>query len=417
MFLPAPIGHALWMAFTMLWEIFWGLSLGFAISAVIEVMVPKDGMARLLPDRGPRSLVKAGLFGAATSSCSYAAVAMARSIIRRSGDFTAAMAFQFAATNLVLELGVLLWVLMAWQFAAAEFVGGAIMLILLGAGYALLLPRKLERAAVEHAHGDTQGSMEGHAAMAMAARSGSWRERLFSRHGWVAISHYYVMNWAMVWKDIAAGLLIAGALGAWVPEHFWQSFFLQGHDTWITAIWGALIGPLIALAAFTCSIGNVPLAAVLWNGGISFGGVIAFLFGDLIIPPILNIYRKYYGAKPMWFLFTTFYAIMVVAALLVEGLFALVGGIPTLRNATVSMKTIAFDYTAILNIAFAIVALILIAVFFRSGGPAMMRAMAAGGHCGHGTHDHHAHDHGKMKDAHDCCGGNDHASHAHPDGH
>lgn len=394
--LLTSLGHALMLAFTMFWQIFWGLSLGFALSAVIEVLVPKDAMSKLLPDHGPRSIATAGLLGAATSSCSYAAVAMARSIVRRGGDFTAAMAFQFAATNLVLELGVLLWVLMAWQFAAAEFIGGAIMLILLGAGYALLLPKKLERAVVEHAQGQAHTAMEGHAAMAMEQRAGTWRERLLSRKGWVAISHYYVMNWTMVWKDILAGLLIAGALGTWVPEHFWQAFFLAGHNAWTMAIWGALIGPLIALAAFTCSIGNIPLAAVLWNGGISFGGVVAFIFGDLIIPPILNIYRKYYGGKPTLFLFVSFYIVMVLAALCVEGLFFLLHWVPLQRGLAVAMAQITFNYTAVLNIVFAFVAATLIIVFFRSGGPGMMRMMEGGAHehgrcCHAGQHAHRGH--------------------------
>ncbi len=379
------IGAALWLAFTMFWQIYWGLSLGFAVSAIIEVLVPKDTMSRLLPDRGARSIATAGVLGAATSSCSYAATAMARSIVRKGGDFTAAMAFQFAATNLVLELGVLLWVLIAWQFAAAEFVGGTIMLVLLAAIYAMFLPRKLEQNAVAQAKGNAVGTMEGHAAMAMSKRSGTWRERLMSRSGWIAISHYFVMNWAMVWKDVLAGLLIAGALGAWVPQHFWQTFFLQGHGAWLTIVWSALIGPLIALAAFTCSIGNVPLAAVLWNGGIGFGGVIAFLFGDLIIPPLLNIYRKYYGAKPALFLFISFYAVMVSAALCVEGLFFALGWLPTQRGASVAMASIAFNYTAILNIVFAFSTAVLIWVFLRSGGPAMMRSMATGkqDHCCH----------------------------------
>jgi len=387
------VGHALSLAFAMFWQIFWGLSLGFAVSAIIEVLVAKDTMAKLLPDRGPRSIATAGVLGAATSSCSYAAVAMARSIVRKGGDFTAAMAFQFAATNLVLELGVLLWVLMAWQFAAAEFIGGTIMLALLAASYALFLPRKLEQAAIKHAQGNAVGAMEGHAAMAMGKRSGSWRDRLTSRKGWIAISHYYVMNWTMVWKDILAGLLIAGALGAWVPAHFWQTFFLQGHGPWVTAIWGAIIGPLIALASFTCSIGNVPLAAVLWNGGISFGGVAAFIFGDLIIPPILNIYRKYYGGKPMLFLFVSFYIVMVIAALCVEGLFALAGWVPGHRSITVAMAHISFNYTAVLNIIFFITAAILVVAFFRSGGPQMMRMMASGGHGhAHADHEHHCKD-------------------------
>lgn len=382
------IGSALWLSFTMFWQIFWGLSLGFAFSAIIEVVVRKDTMSRLLPDGGAGSIAKASLFGAATSSCSYAAAAMARSIVRKGGNFTAAMAFQFAATNLVLELGILMWVLMAWQFAAAEFVGGTIMLVLVGVGYGLLLPKKLAKRAVENAKGDATSDMDGHAAMAMGEREGSWSERLASRKGWVSISHYYVMNWAMVWKDILIGLLIAGALGAWVSDSFWQGFFLEGHGAWTIAIWGALIGPLIAMAAFTCSIGNVPLAAVLWNGGISFGGVVAFIFGDLIIPPLLNIYRKYYGGKMTVFLGVTFYIVMVLAALAVEGLFVLLGWVPEARNATVSMAHISFNYTAILNIVFGSVAAALVVMFLRTGGPEMMKMMAGGGHHDHGHGDH-----------------------------
>ncbi len=372
----SAVGEALWLSFTMFWQIFWGLSLGFVFSAIIEVIVSKDTMSSLLPDGSARSIAKAGLFGAATSSCSYAAVAMARSVVRKGGNFTAAMAFQFAATNLVLELGILLWVLMAWQFAAAEFVGGTIMLVLLGAGYAWFLPQKIEEEAVEHAKGDAKGSMEGHAEMAMGKQEGSWTQRLASGKGWVAISHSYVMNWAMVWKDVLVGLLVAGALGAWVPDHFWQSFFLQGHNPWVVALWGAAIGPLIAVAAFTCSIGNVPLAAVLWNGGISFGGVVAFIFGDLIIPPILNIYRKYYGGKPTLFLFVSFYLIMVVAALCVEGLFVLFGWVPANQQHVVQAAKISLDYTAVLNILFGAVAAVLVVMFLRSGGPRMMRMMS-----------------------------------------
>lgn len=208
-----------------------------------------------------------------------------------------------------------------------------------------------------------------------------------SRQGWIAISHSYVMNWAMVWKDILAGLLIAGALGAWVPAHFWQAFFLQGHATWLVALWGAIIGPLIAVAAFTCSVGNVPLAAVLWNGGISFGGVVAFIFGDLIIPPILNIYRKYYGGKPTLFLFISFYLVMVVAALCVEGIFFLLGWLPSGQARSVSAATISFNYSTVLDMAFFIVAAILVVTFLRSGGPRMMRMMAGeGGHQAEHTH-------------------------------
>ncbi|SAK74092.1 putative permease [Caballeronia temeraria] len=370
----SALGHALWMSFTMLWQIFWGLSLGFLFSAVIEVTVSKAEMSRLLPDASFRSLTRASLFGAASSSCSYAAVAMARSMVRKGADFTAAMVFQFAATNLVLELGVLMWVLIAWQFAAAEFLGGAIMICVLVLLFRLLLRDSLKKQAIDQANQGIAGSMEGHAAMSMDEQSGTWRERLASRDGWKTISHSYVMNWTMLWRDIGVGLLVAGAMAAWVPAGFWQNFFMVNHPT-VAMIWGAFIGPLIAVASFTCSVGNVPLAAVLWKGGISFGGVASFIFGDLIILPILNIYRKYYGGKMTAFMAATFYVAMVAAALIVEAVFQLAGWVPREHRTAMVDATISFNYTTILNIIFGAVFAILTIVFFRTGGPAMMRMM------------------------------------------
>ncbi|MFM0480341.1 permease [Paraburkholderia strydomiana] len=382
------LGHALWMAFTMLWQIFWGLSLGFLFSAVIEVVVSKSEMSKLLPDASPRSLTIASLLGAASSSCSYAAVAMARSIVRKGGDFTSAMAFQFAATNLVLELGVLMWVLISWQFAAAEFIGGPIMIVVLVLLFRFFLRQSLKEEAIEQADKGIAGSMEGHAAMSMGEQHGTWKERLSSRDGWIAISHSYVMNWAMLWRDIGIGLLIAGALGAWVPDSFWQKFFLVSHPT-VAMIWGAFVGPFIAVASFTCSVGNVPLAAVLWNGGISFGGVASFIFGDLIILPILNIYRKYYGGRMTVFLAVTFYLAMVSAALVVEALFQSLGWVPTQRHTAVVDAAITFNYTTVLDIVFGVVFIALGIVFFRTGGPRMMSMMEGGEH-EHAAHGHHA---------------------------
>ncbi len=379
------IGAALWMAFVMFWDIFWGLSLGFLFSAVIEQLVSKDEMSRLLPDSRPRSIAIASALGAASSSCSYAAVAMARSMVRKGADFTAAMSFQFAATNLVLELSVLLIVLLGWQFGAAEFIGGPIMIVLLVLMFRVLLKPQRVEAAVAQAKRNVTGSMEGHAQMSMAKHDGSWRERLRSKTGWIAISHGFVMNWAMLWKDILVGVLIAGALGAWVPAQFWQVLFLTGHPI-AASIWGAFIGPLIAVASFTCSVGNIPFASVLWQGGISFGGVIAFIFGDLIIPPILNIYRKYYGGKMTVFLAITFYLAMVSAALIVEGLFALAHLIPHGERHGFAEQGISLNYTCVLNVLFAVLAGALALIFARTGGARMMKEMQSGGHGAHQAH-------------------------------
>lgn len=359
------VGDALWLSLRMFWQLFWGLSLGFAFSAIIEVMISKDQMSRLMPDARAGSVLRASLLGAVSSSCSYAAVAMTRSVIRKGGDFTAAMCFQFAATNLVIELGVLMWILLGWQFAAAEIVGGIVMIGLIAVGLRWFVPRALREEAVRHAKGDAQGRMEGHAQMAMEKQNGSWRNRLSSRKGWIAVSHNYVMNWSMVWKDIAVGVLIAGALGSWVPDAAWKAVFFEGHGV-LSAVWGAVIGPVIALAAFTCSVGNVPLAAVLWNGGIGFGGAIAFIFGDLIIPPLLNIYRKYYGGRTSARLLIAFYLTMVIAALVVEALFTAFGAVPDGGHATVSSATITFNYTAVLNVVFGVLALVLGITFSRA---------------------------------------------------
>jgi uncharacterized membrane protein YraQ (UPF0718 family) len=331
-------------------------------------------MTRLLPDDRPRSLAIACGLGAASSSCSYAAVALARSIFRKGADFTASMAFEFASTNLVIELGIILAVVMGWQFTLAEFVGGPIMIALLAVVFRFTLkPDMVEEARVQADRG-LVGSMEGHAEMDMSVTDGALLQRLTSPRGFTAISHYFVMDWAAIWKDIVAGLLIAGALAAWVPESFWQGFFLVDHPL-LAKIWGPLIGPLVAMLSFVCSIGNVPLAAVLWNGGISFGGVVAFIFADLIVLPILNIYRKYYGRRVTLYLLATFYATMVAAGLIVEAVFSVLGLIPAERDAKVVEASVTWNYTTILNIVFLVLAAALVARFLKTGGPAMLRMM------------------------------------------
>ena len=378
---------ALHLAAAMGWEILWGLILGFLLSAVVDVLVSKSELQRLMPDDSPRSIGRASVLGAASSSCSYAAVAIARSIFRKGGDFSAAMAFQFASTNLVIELGILLVVLMGWSFAAAEFIGGPVMIVLVAVMFRLFLKKSRIETARHEADRGAQGKMEGHAGMATMSKEGSWRQRLTSYEGWTGISHYFVMNWSMLWKDIAVGLLISGALGALVPNSFWQAAFFANDPT-LAKLWGPLIGPLIAIVSFTCSIGNVPLAAVLWNGGISFGGVIAFIFGDLIIPPIINIYRKYYGGWMSVFLLAVFYIAMVLAALAVEFLFGMFNWTPTQRHLDITQAAFSWNYTTILNIATLLAAGWLYLRYRRTGGPEMMKAMEAGG-----DHHHHHHHH------------------------
>ena len=357
------IGHALAVAGSMTWEILWALILGFALSAVVQAVVRKSTIVALMGDDRPRTLAVAAGLGAASSSCSYAAVALARSLFRKGANFTAAMAFEIGSTNLVVELGIILALLMGWQFTAAEFVGGPIMIVVLAVLFRLFVRSRIVDAARQQAERGIAGSMEGHAAMDMSVQGeGSFWRRIGSRQGFTAVSHVFVMEWAAILRDLVLGLFIAGAIAAWVPESFWRNFFISEHPT-LSVLWGPIIGPIVAIVSFVCSIGNVPLAAVLWNGGISFGGVVAFIFADLLILPILNIYRKYYGIKMMFVLLGTFYVAMVCAGYLVELLFGAASLVPTQRDATVLEAGISWDYTTWLNIAFLMLAAVLVARF------------------------------------------------------
>ncbi|CDO87826.1 hypothetical protein AWC29_03250 [Mycobacterium triplex] len=384
----AAIEHALALAGSMTWEILWALILGFVLSAVVQAVVRRSTIVALLGDDRPRTLALAAGLGAASSSCSYAAVALARSLFRKGAHFTAAMAFEIGSTNLVVELGIILALLMGWQFTAAEFVGGPLMIVILAVLFRLFVRSRLVDAAREQADRGVAGSMEGHAAMDMSIkRDGSFTQRLLSAEGFTSVSHVFVMEWLAILRDLVLGLLIAGAIAAWVPETFWRGFFLADDPGW-AALWGPIVGPVVAIVSFVCSIGNVPLAAVLWNGGISFGGVIAFIYADLLILPILNIYRRYYGTRMMLTLLATFYASMVAAGYLVEFLFGTTNLIPAERNATVMEASISWNYTTWLNIVFLVVAVVLIVRFVTSGGMPMIRMMGGSPEATDGHHRH-----------------------------
>ena len=375
--MSGAVVHALSVAFAMLWEILWPLILGFALSAGVQAFVSKRQMVRLLGDDSPRSIALASVFGFASSSCSYAAVALARSLFRRGANFTAAIVFQFASTNLVIELGIIMAVLLGWPFTAAEFVGGPIMIVLLWWLFRATLSRPLVEAARRQADAGLSGRMEGHAQMDMAVVDDRpLLARMASPEGFTAVSHHFVMDWAAVWMDVGGGLLIAGAIAAWVPDAFWRTFFLTGHPLG-NLLWSPVIAPFVAILSFVCSVGNVPLAAVLWNGGVSFGGVVAFIFSDLIVLPILDIYRKYYGRRMALYLLVTSYAVMAGAGLLVDLLFRAVGVVPRAHHAIVAEAHLAWNYTSILNILFLGVAGILVWRFLRTGGLGMLRMMNA----------------------------------------
>jgi uncharacterized membrane protein YraQ (UPF0718 family) len=377
---------ALSFAFGMFWEILWALILGFALSGIVQAVVSKREMRRLLPDDSPKTIAVAAGLGAASSSCSYAAVALARSLFRKGADFTAAMAFEFASTNLVFELGIVMGLLLGWEFVVGEFIGGPLMIVLLALVFRVFLKKRLVEEARAQADKGVLGSMEGHAEMDMSiGGEGTWWQRLRTPQGLTSTADYFVMDWAAIWRDIAGGLLIAGALAAWVPHSWWESLFLVHHPT-AAKFWGPVIGPFVAILSFVCSVGNVPLAAVLWNGGISFGGVLAFIFGDLIILPILNIYRKYYGWRMAGFLLGSFYVTMVAAGLAVEFLFDGLGIERSARNAKVVDASVTWNYSTYLNIVFlALAAVLLWRYFRRGGGLAMLRMMNRPMEHGHRT--------------------------------
>lgn len=384
------LGHALALAGSMTWEILWALILGFILSAIVQAVVRKSTIIRLMGDDRPRTLAVATLLGTASSSCSYAAVALARSLFRKGASFSAAMAFEIGSTNLVVELGVILALLMGWQFTAAEFIGGPIMIVLLAVLFRLFVRARLVETARAQAQRGLAGSMEGHAAMDMSIQAkGSFWRRLCSVEAFTAVAQVFLMEWAAILRDLVIGLLIAGMIGAWVPDSWWRAFFFTGHPV-TAALWGPLVGPIVAVLSFVCSIGNVPLAAVLWSGGISFGGVVAFVFADLLILPIINIYRKYYGTRMTLVLVGTFYVAMVGAGYFVEFLFGAAGLVPGHRPAMPASEGISWNYTTWLNIAFLLLAAVLVVRALRFGGAQMLRMM--GGSPDVPAHEHAGHE-------------------------
>ena len=366
--------HALQISFVMLWEVFWPLALGFLLSAIVQTVVSKRAVASALGRPDLKGFVLSLGLGAASSSCSYAAVAVARSLFRKGASFVNAIIFEFASTNLVFELGLVLLILLGWQFVAAEFAGGLLMAVLLWILFKVTLSKRLVDEAGRQADRGVFGSThEAHGEMDVSITDGPFLSRLFSPRAFTAISHSFFMDLNALYVDLGLGFLIAGALAAWVPNSWWQAFFLTNNPI-LNEFWSPLIGPVISMLSFVCSVGNVPLAVVLWNGGISFGGVISFIFADLIILPILNIYRKYYGGRMSLYLLGVSYAAMALAGFLVGGAFQLLGLAPTNHHVTVFETQPAWNYTTFLDIAFLALIAVLAWRFVTTGGIEMLRA-------------------------------------------
>ena len=372
--LVGRVGQALLMSLGMFWQVGWSLVLGFAISGVLQAVVSREAMTRALGRNGVREVALATLAGAASSSCSYAAASVSRTLFKRGGALVPSLAFLFASTNLVVELGVVLWLLMGWQFTAGEWIGGIVLVAAMSGLVRLTYPARLAQAARGHPEPsgghDHGGALMRGTLAAMLRRGETWRR----------VARNFATDWSMLWKDLAIGFLIAGALSAFVPRGVWQTLFVHGASPWVQVPANALLGPLVAVLSFVCSIGNVPMAAVLWGSGVSFGGVLAFLFADLLVLPLLDVYRRYYGWKMAAYIAGVFYATIVASSLVMDVGFGAAGWIPAHRARLRPEMAFAFDATFWLNLLFGALAVWLFAVARRQ--PAV-----------HACCEHHAHAH------------------------
>jgi hypothetical protein len=348
--MAGPARTSVWMGFyhgaAMFWETLWALVLGFGISAALQVFVSKDQMTRALGRAGLREVLLAIGFGAASSSCSYAAASIGRSAFQKGAALIPALAFMFASTNLVIELGAVLWVLMGWRFVLAEIVGAFVLIGVMWLLMSIFFPKRLEAEAREHAKIDDHSGCHAH-------NPDHDQEHEHDReNSWTRLANAFWMDWLMLWKEIAAGFLIAGFLAAFVPSDWWKGLFIETGSPLLRLIENAAVGPIIAILSFVCSVGNIPLASLLWANGISFGGVISFIYGDLLVIPLILIYRKYFGGRATFYIVLVFYASMVVAGVIVDLLFAGLRLIPQGARpvSAIEQATFVWSYTTWLDL-------------------------------------------------------------------
>ena len=345
----------------MFWETLWALVLGFTLSGIVQAFISKEQMTVKLGTHRPAAVARASIYGMVSSSCSYAASAMSKSLFAKGADFTSSMIFMFASTNLVVELGVVMLVLLGWQFAAAEFVGGPVMIVLLALLGGAVFTAPVLRTALAKVKGISPHGNDHTMASVTSERqdeldSHSFSSKFRSPAAWSDASSYAVADATMLRRELFIGYVVAGMLAALVPSHAWNVLFLHGHGAG-SVIENALVGPLIAVVSWVCSVGNVPLAAALWSGGISFAGVIAFIFADLISMPLILVYRRLYGGRLTVRMVALFYVVIAVAGLITQGVFSALGGIPARRTFNVSTARFEWNYTTYLNLVFIVIAL------------------------------------------------------------
>lgn len=370
------IGHdvvrALLTAAGMFWQVGWSLVLGFVISAMLQALVSRDRIVAALGRGGVREVALATVAGAASSSCSYAAAAVTRTLFRKGAALGPSLAFLFASTNLVVELGAALLLLMGWQFTLGEWVGGVVLVAILSGLVRLTAPLRLIAEARAHAGGDG-----GHEHGGAEATRGTVAARLRQRDTWILIAQNFASDWRMLWKDLLLGFLIAGTLAAFVPGGVWRALFVTGAHPWVQVPANALLGPVVAMLSFVCSIGNVPMAAVLWGSGVSFGGVLAFLFADLLVLPLLDVYRRSYGWKMAAYLAGVFYVTIVIAAVVMDLVFSALGIVPVHPHAAASQAAFAVNATLFLDLAAFVGAVVLVRLSRQAVTPRVAHC------CGH----------------------------------
>jgi hypothetical protein len=358
----STIGEGFKQSFLMAYEVWWALVLGFAISAIVQAWVPRERIQSALSGTGFVPVARATGLGAASSSCSYAAIAIAKTLFQKGASAVTSLAFQFASTNLVWELGLVIWILLGWQFTLAQFIGGFVMIALIGILLRFFVSPKLEERAREHA----ERAQVKHLHYASETTQG-WRERVTSVDAWSDVAHNFRGDWKMLWKEISLGFLLAGFIGL-LGDDFFNFLFIEDAPSGLKTIENVIAGPIIAVLSFVCSVGNAPLAAVLWSGGIGFAGVIAFIFADLIVLPIIAAYVKYYGRAYAMRITALMFVTIVLSALAVDGLFSLVGLIPDTRPSRSDIfGSIELDYKLVLNVLGLVIFAALIYLTVRRG--------------------------------------------------
>ena len=342
--------QGLYEASLMLWQTLWALVLGYSISALLQVFVRPEQMSKHFGRANLRSMGWATFIGAVSSSCSYAAIAAAKTAFKKGAALPVTLAFMFASTNMVVELSAVLWVFMGRLFVLAEFVGAFVLVAAIWALVRLTMPKGLEEEARKHTLKEEHDMMMSDAEPETEALP--FRERIRRRENWASVAQAFQMDVSMAWKELLIGFLIAGYLMVLVPNEWWQTLFVSHAPRPIRLVENAIVGPLIAMASFVCSVGNIPLASWLWSNGISFGGVVSFIYGDLIILPIILIYRRYYGGKAALYITAVLFASMVIAGITVDLLFSEFGLIPEGPRpvSIMLMAHFAWNYTTWLNI-------------------------------------------------------------------